>query len=110
MIGKSDKYFQLLEMNDRLSKGESIIKSHILAEFGIPSKTFQRDINSLKQYYSEKSLGELIYDRKQDCYRSTNRLLTRGERVRSGSATRTGISLISEPYRMENKPCYNSHH
>jgi predicted DNA-binding transcriptional regulator YafY len=73
MIDKSDKNFRLLEMNDRLSKGESIIKSHILAEFGIPSKTFQRDISSLKQYYSEKSLGELIYDRKQDCYRLTSK-------------------------------------
>jgi predicted DNA-binding transcriptional regulator YafY len=73
MTERNDKISRLLEMNDRLAKGEVIVKTRILAKFGIPAKTFQRDISSLKQYYAEKNAGELIYDRKSDCYRLAGR-------------------------------------
>lgn len=69
MPEKSDKAFRLLRMNERLTKGESVVKDTILTEFGIPTKTFQRDINSLRLYYAKQCLGELVYDRKRDCYR-----------------------------------------
>lgn len=69
MSDKTEKNFRLLELNERLSKGENIVKSYITKEFNIPDKTFQRDISSLKQYYSEKNIGEIIYDRKLHCYR-----------------------------------------
>jgi predicted DNA-binding transcriptional regulator YafY len=66
---KTDKAFRLLQMHERLSKGESIIKDTALSDFGTPSKTFQRDIESLRFYYSEQGAGDLVYDRKANCYR-----------------------------------------
>jgi predicted DNA-binding transcriptional regulator YafY len=41
----------------------------LLAEFEIPSKTFQRDIDSLRIYCAEHDGGDLVYDRKTNCYR-----------------------------------------
>jgi predicted DNA-binding transcriptional regulator YafY len=69
MIGKTDKAFRLLRMHERLSKGESIVKETMRAEFAIPAKTFQRDIDSLRLYYSEQGSDELVYDRRGKCYR-----------------------------------------
>jgi len=69
MTDKADKAFRLLQMNERLSKGEAIFKDRAIAEFAIPSKTFQRDVDSLRFYYVERGDGELIYDRKANCYR-----------------------------------------
>ena len=64
-----DKSFRLLEINERFAKGEAINKEKMIADFNIPEKTFQRDISSLRQYYSEQGIGDLLYDRKSDCYR-----------------------------------------
>jgi predicted DNA-binding transcriptional regulator YafY len=62
---KTEKLFRLLQMQERLSKGEAIVKSYAIKAFGIPAKTFQRDIESLRQYYSEKHGSDLIYDKKK---------------------------------------------
>lgn len=70
---KSDKIFRLLQMHERLSRGEHLIKSNTISEFGIPAKTFQRDIDSLRSYYFEQGVGELIYDRRENCYRLIER-------------------------------------
>ena len=67
----TDKLFRLLQMHERLCRGESIIKSEVLADFEIPAKTFQRDIDSLRSYYSETGGQELVYERKDNCYRLT---------------------------------------
>jgi predicted DNA-binding transcriptional regulator YafY len=69
MAEKLDKASRLLRMHERLSTGESIIKNIATAKFGIPPKTFQRDIDSLRLYYAEQGGGELVYDRKANCYR-----------------------------------------
>ena len=69
MTEKTDKAFRLLQMNEQLSKGAAIYKDRAIAEFEIPAKTFQRDIDSLRLYYTNHSDGELIYDRKGNCYR-----------------------------------------
>lgn len=81
MNDKTDKAFRLLQMNELLSKGEAIIKDNIIAEFSIPTKTFQRDIDSLRLYYIEQGVGELIYDRRENCYRlqSKSNSLTKEE-------------------------------
>ena len=47
MAKKIDKVFRLLQMHERLSKGETVIKDTAIAEFNIPPKSFQRDIDSL---------------------------------------------------------------
>jgi predicted DNA-binding transcriptional regulator YafY len=62
--GRTDKSFRLLQLHERLSRGESITKDAALDEFGIPPKTFQRDIDSLRLYCAEHSGGDLVYDRK----------------------------------------------
>jgi predicted DNA-binding transcriptional regulator YafY len=69
MVEKTDKAFRLLQMHERLSKGESIVKDVAIAKFNIPPKSFQRDIDSLRLYYSEQNGSELVYDRKENCYR-----------------------------------------
>ncbi|MDG6143770.1 MULTISPECIES: helix-turn-helix transcriptional regulator [Lactococcus] len=61
--------FRLLELNGRLNKGENLNKTLLLKRFRIDSKTFQRDIDKLRLYYSEHGLGEINYDRKNNCYR-----------------------------------------
>ncbi len=71
MVGKIDKAFRLLQMNERLSKGEAIFKDKAVFEYDIPPKTFQRDIDSLRLYYTEHGDGELIYDRRSNCYKLT---------------------------------------
>ena len=69
MPERTDKAFRLLQMHERLSKGETIVKSTALDEFSVPTKTFQRDIDDLRQYYTEQGSGDLIYDRKNNYYR-----------------------------------------
>ena len=61
--------FRLLELHDRINQGKSLEKADLLETFCIDSKTFQRDINKLRDYYREKGLGDIIYDRKENCYR-----------------------------------------
>jgi predicted DNA-binding transcriptional regulator YafY len=69
---KMDKAFRLLQMHERLSRGDSIVKANALTEFGVPDKTFQRDIDSLRLYYAEHSGGDLVYDRKSNRYYLTS--------------------------------------
>lgn len=61
--------FRLLELHDRLSRGEPLEKAKIVTMLSIDSKMFQRDIDKLREYYSEKGLGDITYDRKHNCYR-----------------------------------------
>lgn len=60
--------FRLIELHERFSKGEHINKKHITDKYRIDSKTFQRDIDKLRLYYSEKCIGEIIYNRKRQYY------------------------------------------
>lgn len=69
MIEKTDRAYRLLQMHERLSQGAPVIKDKLMADFGVPAKTFQRDIDSLRLYCAEHGGGELVYDRKGRCYR-----------------------------------------
>lgn len=62
-----DKTTRVLKMNERLIKGEYLVKSIIKNEFDIPSKTFDRDIKYLRSYYFQTN-QEIIYDKKKDVY------------------------------------------
>ena len=66
---KSDKSYRLLNMSDHLSRGEALRKDVLISAFNITPKTFQRDIESLRMYLTETGEGDLVYDRKRDCYR-----------------------------------------
>ena len=68
MLIKNDKAYRLLQINEWLSKGETLNKVNTLVKFDIPAKTFQRDIASLRSYYLDHGVGNLIYDRNNDCY------------------------------------------
>ena len=46
--------FRLLELHNRINQGKSLEKADLLETFCIDSKTFQRDINKLRDYYREK--------------------------------------------------------
>lgn len=61
--------FRLLELHNRINQGKSLEKADLLETFCIDFKTFQRDINKLRDYYREKGLGDIIYDSKENCYR-----------------------------------------
>jgi predicted DNA-binding transcriptional regulator YafY len=69
MTEKTDKTFRLLQLHERLSRGEAITKAETIQAFGIPPKTFQRDIESLRLYYSEQHGSDLFYDKKSNSYR-----------------------------------------
>jgi predicted DNA-binding transcriptional regulator YafY len=60
-------------MHERLSRGEVIVKEETLSEFGVPTKTFQRDIDSLREYYACQGGRDLVYERKDNCYRLKER-------------------------------------
>ncbi|MCX7531287.1 helix-turn-helix transcriptional regulator [Lactococcus lactis] len=67
MFIKNDKSSRLLKMNERLSRGEPLKKQSIKKEFNIPSKTFDRDIKFLREFYFETN-EKIIYDKKLNAY------------------------------------------
>ena len=68
MNDKNRKVFKLLNMCEHLCKDEAIVKGSALILLGISSKTFQRGIESIRLYYMQQNFGELVYDRKDNCY------------------------------------------
>lgn len=61
--------FRLIKLHEYFQRGESIQKKEITDKFGIDSKTFHRDINHIRIYYTENCLGEIVYDRKSNSYK-----------------------------------------
>ncbi len=68
-----NKGARLLDMYDRLSRGDTISKKELAAIYGVTSKTIQRDIDDLRTYLAEKSLqgdhGTIEYSPAQKGYR-----------------------------------------
>lgn len=65
---KNNKAFRILEIENRLSKGEVLFKADLAMSFGVTEKTIQRDIDELRNYLEEKSYSEIHYDHKQKGY------------------------------------------
>lgn len=67
-----DKSFRILNMYERLCKGEHINKVKLSNDYGISLKTVQRDIEELRAYMAETHYedkdGYIKYDRKTDSY------------------------------------------
>ncbi len=55
---KGNKAFRLLNIYERLNKGEGINKESLSAEFGVSQKTVQRDIDDLRAYLTEMHFAE----------------------------------------------------
>lgn len=67
-----NKSFRLLNIYERLNKGETVRKAQLAAEFGVSDKTVQRDIEDLRAYLAETHFEEseisVKYDRARNCY------------------------------------------
>lgn len=67
-----NKSFRLLNIYERLNKGEAVRKAQLAAEFGVSDKTVQRDIEDLRAYLAETHFEEseisVKYDRARNCY------------------------------------------
>ena len=70
---KGNKGCRLLNINERLNRGEIINKVTLAAEYGVAEKTVQRDIDALRNYLAEvhadEGKKEIKFDRKRNGYR-----------------------------------------
>lgn len=68
----TNKGFRLLNIYERLNKGERISKEQLAKEFGVSAKSIQRDIDDLRAYILETHYDELDatikYDKANNCY------------------------------------------
>lgn len=66
------KSFRLLNIYERLNKGEALQKEQLSNEFEVSFKTIQRDIDDLRAYLAEFHFAEteslIKYDRSRNCY------------------------------------------
>lgn len=68
---KTEKAFRLLNMYERLNKGEVLYKRELADVYGVSEKTLQRDFDDLRNYMAETKRGEdafVIYDKKINGY------------------------------------------
>ncbi|MDD6061095.1 MAG: WYL domain-containing protein [Oscillospiraceae bacterium] len=68
----AEKSFRLLNMYERLNKGERLYKQSLADAYGVSLKTVQRDMDDLRAYIAELHGDEaemtLTYDRAGNCY------------------------------------------
>ena len=73
---KENKGFRLLQLYERLSRGEVVRKAGLAQKFAVTDKTIQRDIEELRAYLAETRTdgGEasIVYDRKRVGYLLTH--------------------------------------
>ena len=69
---KENKGFRLLQLYERLSRGEIVHKAELAQKFAVTDKTIQRDIEELRTYLAETRTDEgeasIVYDRKRGGY------------------------------------------
>lgn len=69
---RENKGFRLLNIYERLNKGERVSKQQLAEDFGVSVKTIQRDIDDLRAYISETHFTDfeasVRYDRAKNCY------------------------------------------
>lgn len=67
-----NKAFRLLNVYERLNKGEAVNKQRLAEEFGVSAKTVQRDIDDLRAYLAEEHITEsetaIRYSKALDAY------------------------------------------
>ena len=73
---KENKGFHLLQLYERLSRGEVVCKAELAQKFAVTDKTIQRDIEELRAYLAETrtDAGEasIVYDRNRGGYLLTH--------------------------------------
>lgn len=69
---RENKGFRLLNIYERLNKGEKVSKQRLAEDFGVSVKTIQRDIDDLRAYVAETHFTDfeasVRYDRAKNCY------------------------------------------
>ena len=69
---KENKGFRLLQLYERLSRGEVIHKAELAQKFAVTDKTIQRDIEELRSYLAETRTDEgeasIVYERSRGGY------------------------------------------
>ncbi len=73
-VPKRSKYDRILSLNALLVGGEVINKAELAGEFGVNERTIQRDIEDLRAFFQENTLGvgqgkAVVYDRAKGGYR-----------------------------------------
>lgn len=70
---KENKGCRLLNIYERLNRGEILRKNDLVEQFGVSEKTIQRDIDDLRAYYAEQHRFEgdisICYDRRVNGYK-----------------------------------------
>ena len=73
---KENKGFRLLQLYERLSRGEVVRKAELAQKFAVTDKTIQRDIEELRAYLAETRTDEgeasVVYDRARGGYLLTH--------------------------------------
>ena len=73
---KENKGFRLLQLYERLSRGEVVSKAELAQKFAVTDKTIQRDIEELRAYLAETrtDAGEasIVYERNRGGYLLTH--------------------------------------
>lgn len=73
---KENKGFRLLQLYERLSRGEVIRKAELAQKFAVTDKTIQRDIEELRSYLAETRTDEgeasIVYERSRGGYLLTH--------------------------------------
>ena len=73
---KENKGFRLLQLYERLSRGEVIHKAELAQKFAVTDKTIQRDIEELRSYLAETRTDEgeasIVYERSRGGYLLTH--------------------------------------
>jgi|GEM_PF-4773414 len=60
MMKKTDsvlKYGRILDIYERLKKGDVICKDNLASQYMVDTRSIQRDIDDLRNYLSEKARG-----------------------------------------------------
>ena len=69
---KENKGFRLLQLYERLSRGEVVRKAELAQKFAVTDKTIQRDIEELRAYLAETRTDEgeasIVYERSRGGY------------------------------------------
>ena len=69
---KENKGFRLLQLYERLSRGEVVCKAELAQKFAVTDKTIQRDIEELRAYLAETRTDEgeasIVYERSRGGY------------------------------------------
>lgn len=69
---RGNKAFRLLEINQRLNKGQYLKKTELAESFGVTPKTIQRDIDDIRSYLAEGHISEIQYDKSKEAYHIVN--------------------------------------